>query len=362
VSKLIVNINKIIDNIKKIDLLLKPKGIKWTLVTKILSGNKKILNAILKDPVIKKLHSIGDSRLSNLKAIKSINPKIITMYIKPPVIKDAFKVIKYADISTNTSIKTIEALNKEAINQNKIHKIIIMLELGELREGVLPKNLINFYSRCINLSNIQVIGIGTNLGCMYGIKPSIDNMHKLTFYKKQLEKEFNKKLKLISGGGSINLQLTTSNASKEINHLRIGEAVFLGTNPLTGKKFKNLNTDVFKYKANIIELKKKKNKPYGKISQANIGHTSKIKNSEVETYRAIVDFGLLDVDARELKPISKNISFIGTTSDMSVFDLHKNINTKEYNKKQIGSSIKFKLSYMAVARLCHSKYTKIEVK
>ena len=155
-SKLIIKKNKIIQNIKKIDQMLKPKGIKWSLVTKILSGNKEILEAILKDPVIKKLHSIGDSRLSNLKIIKSIDPSLLTLYIKPPSIKDAARVIKYADISQNTSLKTIKKLNEEAKKQNKIHKIIIMIELGELREGVIQKNLINFYNQCFKFSNIKV--------------------------------------------------------------------------------------------------------------------------------------------------------------------------------------------------------------
>lgn len=232
---------------------------------------------------MKLLHSVGDSRLSNLKTIKAINPKITTLYIKPPSIQDARRVIKYADISLNSSLKTIQKLNEEAKIQNKTHKIIIMVELGELREGVIKENLINFYNQCFNLSNIKVIGLGTNLGCMYGIEPTYNKMKQLSFYKKEIEKTFNQKIKYISGGGSITLPLVDKKIPKNINHLRIGESVFMGTNPLNGRKFKDLNTNVFSYEANIIELKKKRNKPEGKISNAGIGQLSKTKNKKLKT-------------------------------------------------------------------------------
>lgn len=359
-SKLIIDKQKLFQNISALNEYLAQKNIKWTLVTKLLSGNKVVLEEILNKPLIKKLNSIGDSRITNLKIIKKINPKIVTMYIKPPAMKYAKTIIKYADISLNTSLKTIKKLNEEAKLQNKIHKIIIMIELGELREGVIKENLLDFYSQCFNLSNINVIGIGANLGCMYGVEPTIKKMKLLSDYKKKIEKKFNKKLKFISGGSSINLSLLEKGFPKSINHLRIGESAFLGTDPITGKKYKDLNTDVFKYQANIIELKKKRSKPDGKIGSANIGHTSN-KFSKTETYRAIVDFGILDVDAEKLKPKSKNIFFIGTTSDMSVYDLKKNtiINGK---KKEVGSTIEFIPNYMAVAKLFLSKYTEIEIK
>lgn len=358
-SKLIINKKKLFENLDILNNLLEQKNIKWTLVTKILSGNKIVLNEILSHSIIKKIHSFGDSRISNLKTIKRINSKITTMYIKPPSIKDATNIVKYADISLNTSLKTITKLNQEAKLQNKIHKVIIMVELGELREGVIKENLLNFYSQCFNLTNIKIIGIGANLGCMYGVEPTISKMKLLSDYKKKIEKNFNIKLKYISGGSSINLSLLNKDLPKTINHLRIGESAFLGTDPITGKKFKNLNTDVFNYQANIIELKKKRSKPDGKISNANIGHTSK-QFSKSETYRAIVDFGILDVDADQLTPKLKTVTFIGTTSDMSVYDLKQNIPING-KRKEVGSTIKFIPKYMAVAKLFLSKYTEIEI-
>ncbi|MDY6915458.1 MAG: alanine racemase [Candidatus Cloacimonadota bacterium] len=363
-AELIIKSDKILKNIKKLNDYLSQNDIKWTLVAKVLSGHKATLEKLLVDPEIKNLHSIGDSRLSNLKVIKKIRPDIVTMYIKPPAIQSAKNVIKYADISVNSSSSTIEALNKEAQRQGKIHKIVIMVELGELREGVIRENIVDFYSRIFNLSNIKIIGLGTNLGCMYGVGPTYDKLIQLCLYEQLLESKFNKRLEIISGGSSITLPLVgKKKIPKALNHLRIGEAAFLGTSPLNNKKFRNLSTDTFEYDANIVEMEEKESSPDGVISKASIGHLNEPENQKnKKTYRAILDFGILDVDVTDIEPKDKNIQFIGTTSDMTVYSLGTNINKSQRLKYKVGNRIAFKPNYMAVARLMNSKFISKRVK
>ena len=100
------------------------------------------------------LKNICDSRISNLKTIKSINPDVLTIYIKPPAKRAIPSVVKYADVSMNTEIDTIRLLSEEAQKQNKKHQIIIMIELGELREGVMGEDFMDFYEQVFNLKNI----------------------------------------------------------------------------------------------------------------------------------------------------------------------------------------------------------------
>ncbi|MGM5480750.1 MAG: alanine racemase, partial [Nanobdellota archaeon] len=266
------------------------------------------------------------------------------------------KVIKYADISLNSSKKTIQELDQEAKKQGKTHEVIIMVEMGELREGVLRKDIFDFYEEVFELNNITIIGLGTNLGCMYGIEPTFDKLVQLTLYKKLLEEKFNKNIPLISGGSSITLPLMDKKKiPEEINHFRIGEAVFFGTSPLTNKKYRNLSENAFEFEANVIEFEKKESSPDGKISEASIGHTSKNSFSG-KTYRAIVDYGILDVNYKELTPKDPQVKFFGITSDMTVYDVGKNEGKGNKNKYHIHSKIRFKPSYMAVARLMNSKF------
>lgn len=361
-AELVIQFDKIIDNIHKISNKLSEHGMEWSLITKVFSGHPDFLKRILTKDVVAKLHSVGDSRLTSLRNIKKINPELVTIYIKPPATIYADEVVEFADISLNSSHRTIRALNQAAKKQNKIHKVIIMIEMGELREGVLRENLIEFYQDVFELPNIKVIGVGSNLGCMYGVEPTFDKLLQLSLYKQLLEAKFNKKLDLISGGSSITLPLLEENKiPPEVNHFRIGEAAFFGTSPLDGNTFADLSSDTFNFFANVIELEEKQTKPDGIIGEGNIGHISELDADDLPetSFRAILDFGLLDVDTDDIATKDKEIKFAGTTSDMTVFDLGKNINQEKKQRYHVGDRVCFMPNYMAVARLLNSKFIDI---
>lgn len=357
-AELRVKAYEIINNIKKINDVMDENNKEWTLICKILSGDKDALIEILKSPEIKRIHSLGDSRLSNLKAIKEIDPDIVTMYIKPVPKPQIQNIIKYCDISMNTSLETIKALNEEAKKQGKTHRIVIMIEMGELREGVVRENIMGFYKDVFELDNISIEGIGTNLGCMYGVEPTYDKLVQLSLYKQLLESMFKRELPLISGGSSITLPLIEAKKIPDaMNHFRVGEAAFIGTSPLDNQLWRDLSGETFDYTANIVELEEKEYVPDGVIGEGNIGHSEEFdKNPEDTTYKAIVDFGLLDVDTDELKPSDPSVKFIGTTSDMTVYDLGTNKTKSGEWKYKVGDKIIFKPTYMGIARLMNSKF------
>ncbi len=353
-----IDTEKVLGNINKINSFLSQQNIQWTLVTKVLGGYKPVLEKILNNDSIKNIHSIGDARTTNLKAIKEVAPDVVTMYIKPPPLNQIKNVIQYADISVNSSLHTLEELNKEAGNKGKIHRIIIMIEMGELREGILRDNILQFYEKAFSLQNLEIIGIGTNLGCMYGVEPTYDKLIQLSLYKELINAKFGKKLELVSGGSSITLPLVSmKKVPAGVNHFRIGESAFFGVSPLDNKKFKNLSDSVFDFAAEILEIEKKGNMPDGVIGEASVGHTADINSEKYEeSYRAILDFGEIDVDVKNLKTKDETINFAGTTSDMTVFDIGKKLN--EY---KVGGKIHFNPNYMAVARLMNSRYMRKNV-
>lgn len=120
----------------------------------------------------------------------------------------------------------------------------------------------------------------------------------------------------------------------------------------------DLHTDVFTYKGNIIEIEKKETVPDGVMTNGNIGHTrdtfSLDTNEEItKTHKAIVDFGILDVDFNDLKTKDDKLIFVGTTSDMTVYEIPTNKNNPTYN---VGDTIDFSATYMGVAKLMNSKF------
>jgi predicted amino acid racemase len=345
-----LNKEKLLHNFYFLDDLFEKNDISWGVVSKILCGNKDYLRLLL-DLGIKEVH---DSRISNLKVIKRINPDVQTVYIKPPPGNIIKNLVKYADVSLNTEYDTIKSISEEAGKQNKIHRILIMVEMGDLREGVMGDELIDFYSSIFKLSNIEVIGLGTNLNCLNGIMPTHDKMVQLSLYKQLIEAKFNKKIPWISGGSSVTIPMIYKKLiPKGVNHFRIGETLFFGNNLITNKPIKGMKTDIFKLYAEIIELTEKPMVPIGEIGVNVAGDSPEIdeKNFGKTSFRAILDIGLLDIDTKNITPVKKNFKFSGASSDMIVLDIGRNS-----GKLKMGDQIEFRLDYMGALRILNSDY------
>lgn len=330
--------------------LFEDRDIDWGVVTKLLCGNKAYLQEVI-NLGVKEIH---DSRISNLKAVKQIDKSVQTVYIKPPAKRSIKNIIRYADVSFNTSLETIKLLSKEAEKQDKIHKIIIMIEMGDLREGVLGENVIEFYSNIFELPNIEVIGLGTNLNCLHGVMPSQDKLIQLSLYEQVIEAKFDRKIPWVSGGTSVTIPLLLKNMRPlGVNHFRVGEILFFGLNLFTMKTVKGMKDDVFKLHAEIIELYEKPKVPVGELAENPSGDVTEINEDDYgkTSYRAIIDIGLLDISPEYLIPDDRKIEISGASSDMLVIDLGK---TRRNYK--VGDLVSFKLRYMGALSILNSAY------
>ncbi len=345
-----LNTDKLADNYQYLDDLFQQNGVKWSVVTKLLCGNKKYLEVLLALGV----KEICDSRVTNLRRIKAINPDVETAYIKPPPRRSVRKIVEYADVSFNTEFETIKLLSEAAVQQGKTHKVIIMIELGELREGVMREDFIDFYAKVFELPNIEVIGIGTNLTCMYGVLPNHDKLIQLSLYKELIEAKFNKKIPYVSGGSSVTIPLIFQHLLPEgVNHFRVGETLFLGTDVYNNRPFDQMHNDVFKLYAEIIELTEKPNVPMGELGHNLTGDVKEFDQQQEQqsSYRAIIDLGLLDIESDHLLPVDKHIKVVGESSDMIVVDLGEN--PKGY---KVGDLLEFSMTYMGTLRVMNSEY------
>ncbi len=345
-----LNKKKLQHNYRFLDKLFKKNNIEWGVVTKMLCGNKTFLKEVLAlDP--KEVH---DSRISNLKVLKALDPEVQTVYIKPPPKRSIPSVVRYADVSFNTSYTTMKLISDEAVKQKKVHRVIIMVEMGDLREGVMGDNLINFYSRVFELPNIEVIGLGANLNCLNGVMPTHDKLIQLSLYKQLIESRFNIKIAWVSGGSSVTIPLIFKRLiPKGVNHFRVGETLYRGVDLFEEKMIPGMKADVFRLHAEIIELYKKPKVPIGEFGTNVAGETPEIDEEDYgkSSFRAILDLGLLDIDLRHLEAEDKDIEFSGASSDMIVMDLGKN--EKGY---KVGDIISFKLTYMGILAIMNSNY------
>jgi ornithine racemase len=342
---------KLQHNYSFLNTLFKERNIEWGIVTKILCGNTIYLKELL-DLGVTEMH---DSRISNLKKIKKLNPEVQTVYIKPPSKLNIKKIVAFADVSFNTEIYTIKLLSEEAKRQEKIHKIIIMIEMGDLREGVLGEELISFYEQVFSLPNIEIRGIGTNLNCLSGVMPTQDKLIQLSLYKQLIEAKFNVKIPRVSGGTSVAVPLLLKNARPmAVNHFRIGEALFFGKDLFTGETIEGMHHDVFNLYAEIIEITEKPNNPTGELGENVAGNTFEVdENVDLSetSLRAILDFGLLDMQPQYLTPTDESITIIDSSSDMTVIDI-----SYSKNNYKVGDLVSFNLQYMGALYLLNSDY------
>jgi len=301
-------------------------------VSKAILGEPAIATAMLQGGV----KFIADSRLDNI--IKMKNAGILTRFVLlRTALSQAESIVKHVDISLNTEMETVSQLDHYAHAQHKIHQIIVMVELGDLREGILPCNLTQFIEQTFHLANIHIIGIGCNLACYGGIKPNIQKMHELSVLTDALEKEFHMNLPIVSGGNSANYEWYKSASKVErINNLRIGESILLGCETVHREPIPGLHVNAFKLIAEVIESKQKPSLPDGEIGQDAFGNIPTFLDRGIH-HRVLIALGRQDVQTSSLKP-DDDLEILGSSSDHVVLD-SKNVPLK------VGSEVKFDLDY-----------------
>jgi len=339
------DINKIKHNAKTLKEEFAKKGISVTAVIKGVTGSPEVANAILECGIT----MIAVSLVQNIKKMKEFGVKAEFLLTRLPMHSEVQDVVKYADISLNSEISTIKLLSEHSLKQGKRHKVVLMLELGDLREGILPEDIDSVIDQIIPLRGVELHGIGANLACFGGVKPSEKNMTELSKTADRIQKKYNIKLQMISGGNSANYEwfLSTKNIGN-INNLRIGEAILFGRETLNRNKIPHLYINVFTLICEVIESKLKPSLPYGELCQNAFG--DKPEFADIGTInRRIVGIGEQDIDAKAITP-RINAKVIGASSD------HLILHSK--NRIEVGSEIEFDINYSALLRLSTSPYVK----
>ncbi len=332
IPRIEIVLSQIRHNAQLLSELYGQKGISLMGVSKATLGDPLIAKAMIQGGV----KFIADSRIENIQRMK--NAGISTQFVLlRTALSQAESVIKDVDISLNTELETVKELSHYANTHNKIHKIILMMELGDLREGILPCDISQFIKKTLDLPNIEIIGIGCNLACYGGVKPDIQNMCELSKLADAIEKEFQIDLQIISGGNSANYEWYES-AQKvgRVNNLRLGESILLGCETVNRKAIPGLHTSAFKLIAEVIESKEKPSLPFGEICQNAFGDVPTFLDRGIRR-RVIVALGRQDVLVSSLKP-SSNLQILGSSSDHVVLD------SNNYDLK-VGSEVKFNLDY-----------------
>lgn len=349
--RLLIDLKKIRHNLRVITDKITDNGCSIMIVTKVVCADSEILKIVEKNNKVKYL---ADSRIENIMTYNNTDKDKVLIRI--PMKSDVKRVVKYSDISLNSEIETIKLLNEESVKQSKTHKVILMIDMGDLREGMYytdEKRIYNTIEQILKLSNIELCGIGVNLTCYGAIIPTEENLGGLVNLAEKIEDKFNIRLDIISGGNSSSLHLLDKHKlPKRVNNLRIGEAFYLANETAYSNKIDNMYDDAIKVQAEIVEIEEKPSMPVG-ISGVDAFGKKPVYKDRGKIKRAIVAIGKQDIDVEDLKPLDSNISVLGGSSDHTILDITK----CDYS---VGDVISFIPGYSSVLKSFTSKYVSRE--
>ncbi len=286
-------------------------------VTKGVCGSPLVARAMLEGGV----RQLADSRLENLARLKRNGIQAELILLRLPMLSEAEKTVRLADISLNSELPVIRCLSAAAMRAGRVHQVVLMLELGDLREGVDPAEAVLLARRVATLPGIRLAGVGVNLTCYGGVVPSPDNLRVLAEVASDMEQAVGFPMGIVSGGNTSSLPLMLDGRLPEkINHLRLGEALLLGLNTVDGQPLPGARQDAFVLRAEIIEVKTKRSMPVGKIARDAFGRQPQFVDRG-DRRRAILAIGREDVLADSLSPLEPGVGILGASSDHLLVDV-----------------------------------------
>ena len=346
---LCIDLDKIEHNTRTIVGFCKMHGIDVAGVTKVTCGNPDVAKTMLRGGV----SAIADSRMENFHRLKGSGVDALFLLLRVPPLSGVNEVVENVDISLNSELTVLEALSGAAQRSGRIHDVMLMVDLGDLREGIWPDDLIPLAKQAAKLPGIRIKGLATNLACFGGVIPSVANMSRLVELATEIEQCCHLQLQWISGVNSSGLELIASGGMpKRINHARIGEAILLGRETTLRKPWPDTYQDAFKLQAEVIELKKKPSLPIGERREDAFGQHPQFEDYG-DRLQALLNIGREDIDIDGITPDNPNLLIIGASSGYLAVDV-----TAAEQPVQIGTILSFSVNYSALLSAMTSEYVK----
>lgn len=315
-------------------------------VTKVACGSPEIARAMLDGGCA----AIGDSRLANIARMREAGIRAPFWLLRPMPPEAADEVVRLADVSLQSEAATLAALEEAARRAGVHHRVVAMVELGDLREGMPEGLLPDFVRLAARLRSVDLIGVGASLTCFGGVVPDSENLGRLVRLAEAAEAIVGRRL-LVSGGMSSSLDaLVSGELPDRIDNLRIGESIVLGVSTVTRTPILGLRTGAITLEAPVVEVARKPSVPIGRIAQDAFGRTPAFVDRG-QRLRAICAIGRQDVVPEGLKPLEDGVEILGASSDHLVLDVEA-----MPRPPAIGDRLRFSPTYAATLALFTSPY------
>ncbi len=331
-----VDLSKIRRNTQTVARRLGPLGIGVTGVTKAVCGHPAIGQAMLDGGAL----GLADARIINVQRLRQAGITCPVTLIRTPMLSQVDEVVQLCEASYNTEIAVIAALASAAISKDKVHGIILMVEMGDQRDGILPENLADIARQIMKMPGVVLKGIGANFACLSGVAPTASQIVALGTLANEIEGVCGPVLKTVSGGNSANLPWALGEQTTgRINDLRLGEAILLGVEPVSGDRIGGMHTDAFTLVAEVIETDAKPTPFPIALVDPTLARLRIVPTSGAAT-RLILAIGHQDTDISGLS-LPVGCTLFGATSDHLVIESSR-------SPLKLGSEVRFQMNYSAL--------------
>ena len=339
--------DRIAQNARSVVSLCHARRAQVAAVTKVVCAHPAVVNALVSGGA----DMVADSRIRNLQAMADAGIDRPLMLLRIPAPSRVADVVRCANVTLNSNLRTIELLSEAALLHGVTHQVLVMVDVGDLREGVWPDKAIEVVRGASKLRNIEVAGLGCNLACYGGVIPTRENMTALVEVRDRCREATGLALDVLSGGNSANLPLLASGEMPDgINHFRIGEAIVLGRNVIDRSPWPGTRQDTFKLVAEVVEVERKPSMPIGDRGQDAFGGLPEFEDRGVHL-RAICNLGRQDVAIDGIEPLMKGVSVLGGSSDHLILDVEDAV-----ENVRVGDELEFWPGYGALLALSTSPY------
>ncbi|MDL2214008.1 alanine/ornithine racemase family PLP-dependent enzyme [Clostridia bacterium OttesenSCG-928-O13] len=349
VPKMLIDLGKLRYNAQTMVTNCAQRGIGVAAVTKVFCADEKVVGAFAQTGV----EWLADSRVQNIQSYPAGHGKK-TMLLRAPLPQQAAQVVAVCDASLNSEQVTLAALAEAAAAQNKRHGVVLMVDLGDLREGLYytkPEAVLETAGFVLGQKSLALLGLGVNLTCYGAIIPTREKMETLCGLAAQIESRFSVKLPVVSGGNSSSVQLLLDGQMpKGITNLRLGESLARAEETAYQQSIPGLEPDAVVLEAGLVEVQEKPSYPDGDIGLNAFGEKTHYEDRG-PMLRGIVALGRQDTDHEGLACQDRDVEILGASSDHLIVNL-----SASKNSYKVGDTLRFSMNYSAILKGFTSKY------
>lgn len=344
--RLCIHLDRIRENAVRVVERCRLHGISVSAVTKGISADLSAARAMWEGGCV----SFADSRIRNLACLKEAFPDVERLLLRIPMRSELEEVVRTASCSAVSMVEAVEALEAECAAQGRTHRAFLMFDLGDRREGILEKELEAFVRTFRRCPRVKLEGVGVNFACFAGALPSAGALERLLSARSLLEGELGYPVPLCSGGATSSLKLLEEGTlPRGVNHLRVGEAILLGTDVAWQRAIPWLRQGTVDLEAQIVEVREKPSLPEGALGADAFGKVRTFEDRG-RRLRAILGVGRQDLLVEGLTPLDEGVEILGGSSDHTLLDV------TGAGDPRWGDVLRFRVDYGAMLSLSTSSY------